>query len=156
MKNHIPSFEDFVNEAVQYKTLEDPKIKAADIHKWLVRVSYNVGRNFPASRAKTKEEKAAIVMNPEFQAAYELYHQQYFDSLIQQWKGVCSKHLPMRGITKETSKAELEDMFNALEEWITRENGILDAIKEIGFESFAANEIMGHFHKKPMKLKRVY
>jgi hypothetical protein len=47
-------------------------------------------------------------------------------------------------------------MFDALEAWITRENGILDAIKEIGFESFAANEIMGTYHKKPLKLKRIY
>ena len=155
MKN-IPTFEDFVNESVQYKTLADPKIKAADIHKWLVSKSYEVGKRFPATKAKTKEEKAAIVLNPEFQAAYTLYHQQYFDSLVQQWKGVCDKHLPMRGITKETSKAELEDMFNALEEWITRENGILDAIKELGFESFAANEMMGHRHKKSINLKRVY
>lgn len=155
MKN-IPSFEDFVNESVQYKTLDDPKIKAADIHKWLTSRRYEVSKSFPATKAKTKEEKAAIVRNPEFQASYELYHQQYFDSLIQQWKGVCDKHLPSRGITKDTSKAELEDMFDALEEWITRENGILDAIKELGFESFAANEIMGLRHKKPMKLKRVY
>jgi hypothetical protein len=155
MKN-IPTFEDFVNEAVQYKTLDDSKIKAADIHKWLVSVSYNVGRRFPATKAKTKEEKAAIVLNPEFQAAYTLYHQQYFDSLVQQWKGVCDKHLPYRGITKDTSKAELVDMFDALDEWLSRENGILDAIKELGFESFAANEIMGIRHKKPMKLKRIY
>jgi hypothetical protein len=155
MKN-IPTFEDFVNEAVQYKTLDDAKIKAADIHKWLVSVSYNVGKKFPATKAKTKEEKASIVLNPEFQAAYTLYHQQYFDSLVQQWKGVCDKHLPSRGITKDTSKAELVDMFDALDEWLSRENGILDAIKELGFESFAANEIMGIRHKKPMKLKRVY
>jgi hypothetical protein len=155
MKN-IPTFEDFVNEAVQYKTLDDAKIKAADIHKWLVSVSYNVGKKFPATKAKTKEEKASIVLNPEFQAAYTLYHQQYFDSLVQQWKGVCDKHLPSRGITKDTSKAELVDMFDALDEWLSRENGILDAIKELGFESFAANEIMGTRHKKPMKLKRVY
>jgi hypothetical protein len=155
MKN-IPTFEDFVNEAVQYKTLDDAKIKAADIHKWLVSVSYNVGKRFPATKAKTKEEKAAIVLNPEFQEAYTLYHQQYFDSLVQQWKGVCDKHLPSRGITKDTSKAELVDMFDALDEWLSRENGILDAIKELGFESFAANEIMGTRHKKPMKLKRVY
>jgi hypothetical protein len=47
-------------------------------------------------------------------------------------------------------------MFDALESWITRENGILDAIKELGFESFAANEIMGVSHKKPLKLKRKY
>lgn len=155
MKN-IPTFEDFVNESVQYKTLDDPKIKAADIHKWLVRVSYNVGKKFPATKAKTKEEKAAIVLNPEFQAAYTLYHQQYFDSLVQQWKGVCDKHLPSRGITKDTPKTELVDMFDALDEWLSRENGILTAIKDLGFESFACNEIMGHYHKLPMKLKRVY
>jgi hypothetical protein len=155
MKN-IPTFEDFVNESVQYKTLDDSKIKAADIHKWLVGVSYNVGKKFPATKAKTKEEKAAIVLNPDFQAAYTLYHQQYFDSLVQQWKDVCDKHLPSRGITKDTSKSELVDMFDALDEWLSRENGILDAIKELGFESFAANEIMGIRHKKPMNLKRVY
>jgi len=154
---NIPSFDDFVNESVQYKTLDDPKIKAADIHKWLTgSTRWQVGKQFPATRAKTREEKAAIVRNPEFQAAYELYHQQYFDDLVKQWKGVCDKHLPSRGITKDTSKAELEDMFDALDEWLSRENGILDAIKELGFESFAANEIMGVKHKKPMKLKRVY
>jgi len=155
MKN-IPTFEDFVTEAVQYKTLDDAKIKASDIHKWLVSVSYNVGKRFPATKAKNKEDKAAIVLDPNFQSAYTLYHQQYFDDLVQQWKGVCDKHLPSRGITKDTSKAELVDMFDALDEWLSRENGILDAIKELGFESFAANEIMGIRHKKPMKLKRVY
>lgn len=153
---NIPTFENFVNESVQYKTLDDPKIKAADIHKWLVSKSYEVGKKYPATKAKTKEDKMAIVLDPNFQNDYINYHQQYFDSLVKQWKGVCDKHLPMRGITSNTTKAELEDMFNALEEWITRENGILDAIKELGFESFAANEIMGHRHKKPMKLKRAY
>ena len=154
MKN-IPTFEDFVNESVQYKTLDDPKIKASDIHKWLTAKRWEVAKKYPATKAKTKEEKAAIVRNPEFQQDFELYHQQYFDSLIKQWKGVCDKNLPSRGITKETSKEDLNSMFDALEEWITRENGILNAIKELGFESFAANEIMGHRHKKPMKLKRV-
>jgi hypothetical protein len=95
-------------------------------------------------------------MDPGFQAAYTDYHQQYFDSLMSQWEGVCNSNLPSRGIDAKTTKAEKEDMFDALESWITRENGILDAIKELGFESFAANEIMGVFHKKPLKLKRKY
>ena len=154
---HIKLFEQFVSEAVQYKTLDDDRIKTKDIHKWLTgSTRWEVGKRFPATNAKTKEEKIAIVMNPGFQAAYTDYHQQYFDSLLDQWQGVCDSNLPSRGIDAKTTKAEKEDMFDALEEWISRENGILDAIKELGFESFAANEIMGVRHKKPLKLKREY
>ena len=145
-----------LNEAVQYKTLDDDKIKTKDIHSWITSKRYDVGKRFPAINAKTKEDKVAIIMDPEFQAAYIQYHQQYFDSLMTQWDGVCNSNLPSRGINDKTTKAEKEDMFDALEAWITRENGILDTIKEIGFESFAANEIMGVFHKKPLKLKRIY
>jgi len=156
MKN-IPSFEQFINESTQYNELSDPRIKASDIHKWLTSsVRWQVGKKYPATKAKTKEEKAAIILNPNFQSDYELYHQQYLDKLVQEWKDVCNKNLPTRGITKDTSKDELDDMFNTLEEWITRENGILSAIKEFGFESFASNEIMGKIYKKPMNLKRVY
>jgi hypothetical protein len=153
---HIKLFEQFINEATQYTTLSDDRIKAGDIHKWLVSKSYEVSKRFPATKAKTKEEKIAIVMNPEFQAVYIQYHQQYFDSLMTQWDGVCNSNLPSRGINDKTTRAEKEDMFDALEEWITRENGILNAIKELGFEAFAANEIMGTYHKKPLKLKRIY
>lgn len=153
---HIKLFEQFISEAVQYKTLDDDKIKTKDVHNWLTKIRYDVGKRFPATNAKTREEKIAIIMNPGFQAAYMDYHQQYFDSLLAQWQGVCDSDLPSRGIDAKTTKAEKEDMFDALESWITRENGILDAIKELGFESFAANEIMGVFHKKPLKLKRKY
>jgi|GEM_PF-1692479 hypothetical protein len=153
---HVKLFEQFISEAVQYKTLDDDKIKAKDIHSWITSKRYDVGKRFPATNAKTKEDKVAIIMDPEFQAAYIQYHQQYFDSLMTQWDGVCNSNLPSRGVNDKTTKAEKEDMFDALEAWITRENGILDAIKEIGFESFAANEIMGVFHKKPLKLKRIY
>jgi hypothetical protein len=153
---HIKLFEQFTNEAVQYKTLDDDKIKTKDVHSWIVSKSYEVGKRFPATKAKTKEEKVAIIMDPDFQAAFTRYHQQYFDSLMSQWDGVCNSNLPSRGINDKTTRAQKEDMFDALEAWITRENGILDAIKEIGFESFAANEIMGTYHKKPLKLKRIY
>jgi len=156
MKNHVPSFDDFINESVQYENLEDPKIKAIDIHKWLVNKSYDVGKKFPATKAKTKEEKAAIVLDPEFQKAYTNFHQQYFDSLVKQWKGVCDKNLPSRNINKDTSKESLVSMFDALEQWLSRENGILTAIKDLGFESYAANEIMGQYYKKSMNLKRIY
>jgi hypothetical protein len=153
---HIKLFEQFLNEAVQYKTLDDANIKTKDVHSWIVSKSYEVGKRFPATKAKTKEEKVAIIMNPDFQAAFTRYHQQYFDSLMTQWEGVCNSNLPSRGINDKTTKAQKEDMFDALEAWITRENGILDAIKEIGFEAFAANEIMGTYHKKSLKLKRIY
>jgi hypothetical protein len=153
---HIKLFEQFLNEAVQYKTLDDDKIKTKDVHSWIVSKSYEVGKRFPATKAKTKEEKVAIIMDPDFQAAFTRYHQQYFDSLMSQWDGVCNSNLPSRGINDKTTRAQKEDMFDALEAWITRENGILDAIKEIGFEAFAANEIMGTYHKKPLKLKRIY
>ena len=153
---HLKLFEEFMNEAAQYTTLSDDRIKAGDIHKWLVSKSYDVGKRFPASRAKTKEDKIAIVMNPEFQAAYLQYHQQYFDSLLTQWDGVCNSNLPSRGIDDKTTKTEKENMFDALESWITRENGILETIKEIGFEAFVANEAMGAFYKKPLNLKRKY
>lgn len=152
----IKLFEEFTNEAIQYKTLSDASIKTKDIHRWLTSKRYDVGKGFAATNAKTREEKVAIVMDPAFQAAYTKYHQQYFDSLLDQWQGVCDSNLPSRGIDAKTTKAEKEDMFDALESWITRENGILDAIKEIGFEAFAANEIMGVRHKKAMKLKRKY
>lgn len=153
---HIKLFEQFISEAVQYKTLDDDKIKTKDIHTWLTSKRWDVGKRFSATNAKTREEKIAIIMNPGFQAAYTDYHQQYFDSLLDQWQGVCDSNLPSRGIDAKTTKAEKEDMFDALEEWISRENGILDAIKELGFESFAANEITGVRHKKPLKLKRKY
>jgi len=139
----IKLFEQFIAEGVQYKTLADDSIKTKDVHNWLTKVRYDVSKGFPATRAKTKEEKVAIVMDPKFQAAYMNYHQQYFNSLQTQWQGVCDSNLPSRGIDAKTTKAEKEDMFDALESWISRENGILDAIKELGFESFAANEIMG-------------
>jgi hypothetical protein len=153
---HIKLYEQFIAEAVQYKTLSDDKIKASDIHNWITGKRWEVGKRFPATKAKTKEEKIAIILDPEFQAAYVQYHQQYFDSLMSQWEGVCNSNLPSRGINAETTRPEKEDMFDALDSWITRENGILDAIKEIGFEAFAANEIMGVWHKKPLKLKRKY
>ena len=154
---HIKLFEQFVSEAVQYKTLDDNKIKTKDIHTWLNgSTRWQVGKRFPATNAKTREEKIAIVMNPGFQAAYTDYHQQYFDSLLAEWEGMRNSNLPSRGVTPESTKEYKEDLYDALEEWITRENGILDAIKELGFESFAANEIMGVRHKKPLKLKRKY
>jgi hypothetical protein len=152
----IKLFEQFIAEGIQYKTLADNNIKTKDIHNWLTKVRYDVGKGFPATKAKTKEEKVAIVMDPKFQAAFINYHQQYFNSLQAQWQGVCDSNLPSRGIDAKTTKAEKEDMFDALESWISRENGILDAINELGFESFVANEIMGVYHKKPLKLKRVY
>lgn len=153
---HIKLFEQFLNEAVQYKTLDDDSIKTADIHKWIVGRSYDVGKRFPATKAKTRQEKIDIILDTSFQQAYLQYHQQYFDSLLTQWEGMRNSNLPSRGVTPESTKEYKEDLYDALEEWITRENGILDAIKEIGFESFAANEIMGIRHKKPLKLKRKY
>jgi len=143
-------------EAVQYKTLDDDSIKTADIHKWIVGQSYQVGKRFPATKAKTRQEKIDIILDPAFQQAYTNYHQTYFEDLQRQWEGMCNSNLPSRGVTPESTKEYKEDLFDALEAWITRENGILDAIKEIGFESFAANEIMGIRHKKSLKLKRKY
>lgn len=154
---HIKLFEQFVSEAAQYQTLDDDKIKTKDIHKWLTgSTRWEVGKRFPATNAKTREEKIAIIMNPGFQAAYTDYHQQYFDRLLAEWQGVCDSNLHIRGVDAKSTKEYKEDIFDSLEEWITRENGILDAIKELGFESFAANEIMGVRHKKPLKLKREY
>lgn len=155
MKN-LQTYEEFLNESIQYKTLDDPRLKTADIHNWIVGKSYDVGKKFPATRAKTREEKLEIIRNPEFQAAYTLYHQQYFDNLLDQWKGVCNGNLPSRNVNKETSKEKRDEIFDALEEWITRENGILTTIKDLGFETFAANEISGIYHKIPLKQKRIY
>jgi len=155
MKN-IPSFEQFINESVQYKTLDDPKIKSSDIHTWLVGNKWTVGKQFPATKAKTKSEKVLIVRNPNFQNLYIDYHQKYFDDLQYQWQGVCNKNLPSRGVNKDSTKEYIDDIFDALEQWISRENGILSAIKDQGFESFAANEIMGQRYKNPVNLKRKY
>ena len=136
--------------------LNDDGIKTADIHKWIVGQSYQVGKRFPATKAKTRQEKIDIILDPAFQQAYTNYHQTYFEDLQRQWEGMCNSNLPSRGVTPESTKEYKEDLFDALEAWTSRENGILDAIKEIGFESFAANEIMGIRHKKSLKLKRKY
>jgi hypothetical protein len=156
MKNHIPTFEDFVNESAQNKTLDDPKIKTADVHKWIVNRKYEVAKKFPATNAKTKEDKVAIIMDPAFQKAYIDHHQSYFNDLQKQWQGVCDKNLSSRGVTKISTKEYVDDIFDALEQWLSRENGILTAIKDLGFESYVANEITGEFYKKPLNLKRKY
>ena len=101
-------------EAVQYKTLDDDSIKTADIHKWIVGQSYQVGKRFPATKAKTRQEKIDIILDPSFQQAYTNYHQTYFEDLQRQWEGMCNSNLPSRGVTPESTKEYKEDLFDAL------------------------------------------
>jgi hypothetical protein len=116
-------------------------IKTSDLHKWITGQRWTVGKVFPATKAKTREDKIAILKNDAFQKAFIAYHQQYFNSLKKQLEDLAKKDLPSRGINKDSSPDDIAEMKKALLQWYNREDYILKSIKSKGFEQFVVDDI---------------